>query len=365
MRHIVIAATAAVALAGASVAASAQQDKELPDPQAQSKQPKQPKQAPSATDKGKSDSARPQPGASAQESAPSIKRAEPRTPKSTDRPSDRAQSEKGQAPDSKRAEDRPPAAKPQDKSTAQDKSNAAQSKDTAQRKGEEADKKGTAQGQPDGAQKKGTAQRKDEDSQKSGPAAAGKESPAQDKQAQASKGERVELSQEQRTRVQTSIREQKAQRVTNVNFTINVGARIPRTVRLYALPRTVVEVVPRYRGYRYFVVEDRICIVDPATYEIVYVIEDSGPHVRTARLELSSSQRLFILSHLDLDRPSTDLRIRLALGAEIPNRVELLAFPDPVAATIPAIRDYRYVVVERRVVVVDPDDREVVLIIER
>ena len=353
MRHVVIAATAAVALVAGAFAASAQQDEEKQRPQAQG-QSKQPKQSPSASDKGGSAEQK-QPDASAQG----------REPKATDKGSDRAQREKRQEPGSKSVQerDREPA-KSQDKSTAEDKSEPTK-KGTAERKDEGTQKKGTAEREDD-AQKKGTAERKDDDGQKKGPAAAGKDSPDQDKkQALDSKNERVELSQEQRTRVRTTIREQNVKRVTNVNFSINVGVHVPRTVTLHALPRTVVEVVPYYRGYRYFAVEDRICIVDPATYEIVYVIDESGPPSHTARLELSASQRSFILSQLNLDRPGPDVRVRLALGAEIPSQVELLAFPDPVTATIPDIRAYRYVIVDRSVAIVDPDDRDVVLLIER
>ena len=93
----------------------------------------------------------------------------------------------------------------------------------------------------------------------------------------AGSGRRVQLSEQQRTNLgQTLSRETRVNRVTNVNFSINVGTRVPRTVRLVALPASVIAIVPAYRSYRYFAVDDRICIVDPATYEIVEVITISG-----------------------------------------------------------------------------------------
>ena len=58
----------------------------------------------------------------------------------------------------------------------------------------------------------------------------------------------------------------------NVNISVNVGVAVPRTVELYAIPADIVVIVPTYRRYRYFVVGDRVCIVDPATYEIVEII---------------------------------------------------------------------------------------------
>lgn len=44
---------------------------------------------------------------------------------------------------------------------------------------------------------------------------------------------------------------------------------ISRDVRLQPLPDDVVEVVPQYRGYDFFVVRDEIVIVEPSTYKIV------------------------------------------------------------------------------------------------
>jgi Protein of unknown function (DUF1236) len=43
-----------------------------------------------------------------------------------------------------------------------------------------------------------------------------------------------------------------------------MGSRIPRTVKLFAVPAAVFAILPYYRDYRYVVVEDTICIVDPA-----------------------------------------------------------------------------------------------------
>jgi len=354
MRNILIAATAAAALAGGALAVSAQDQEKRPQAQGQ-----QPMQSP---DKGASQDQQ-QPGAAQEDKKGkgAQKQAEPKAPKGKNG----AQAQKGNEPADKKAEP--------GLSTAQDKGEAAKKdgakKSTAQGKADDkAAQDKAAQGKADKAAKDKAAQGKADE--KKGPAAASKEGQdqgkqAQDKQAQ-DKGQRVEISQEQRTRIQTTIRQQNVQRVTNVCFTINVGTRIPRNVRLHALPREIVEVVPRFRGFRFILVEERVVIVDPATYEIVYVIDDSsGPRTRTARLELSASERQLLLTHIQLDRPSTDVRIRLALGAEIPNRVELLAFPDPVVTSIPKLRDFRFVVVERSVAIVDPSNRDVVLVVER
>ena len=59
-----------------------------------------------------------------------------------------------------------------------------------------------------------------------------------------------------------------------MHFTRRVGTRIPRSIRLFAVPAAVLAIFPYYRDYRYVVEEDAICIVDPATYEIVDVLDE-------------------------------------------------------------------------------------------
>jgi uncharacterized protein DUF1236 len=82
----------------------------------------------------------------------------------------------------------------------------------------------------------------------------------------------VQLSSEQRTKIHVTLANQRAERITNVNFTIRVGARVPRTVRFYPLPVEIVDVVPEYQGYDYILVGDEILIIDPETLEIVAVL---------------------------------------------------------------------------------------------
>ena len=47
----------------------------------------------------------------------------------------------------------------------------------------------------------------------------------------------------------------------------------PTTVEFHPLPARIVEIVPQYRGYEYFVLADgRIIIVEPSSHEVVYII---------------------------------------------------------------------------------------------
>ncbi|MEP9354821.1 DUF1236 domain-containing protein [Xanthobacter sp. KR7-65] len=83
----------------------------------------------------------------------------------------------------------------------------------------------------------------------------------------------VDITAEKRTTIHQSITRERIAPVRDVNFSINVGVEVPRTVELRALPASVIEVVPQYRGYRFFVLADgRIVIVQPTTYKIVTII---------------------------------------------------------------------------------------------
>lgn len=84
----------------------------------------------------------------------------------------------------------------------------------------------------------------------------------------------MSLTVEQRTKVrETVLVGGNAPRVTNINFSINVGTAVPRSVRVVAVPEVIVEIHPAWRGFLYFVYEDEIIIVDPSTYRIVAVLD--------------------------------------------------------------------------------------------
>ena len=87
-------------------------------------------------------------------------------------------------------------------------------------------------------------------------------------------GAGAKLSTEQRTKITTIIREQHVQPAANVTFEIRPGVRITRDrVSLRPLPSDVVTIYPEWRGYEFFLVNNRIVVVDPRTLEIVDVID--------------------------------------------------------------------------------------------
>lgn len=86
-------------------------------------------------------------------------------------------------------------------------------------------------------------------------------------------GDSVTLTAEQKTKVRSTVLTSSAPRVTNINFSINVGTVVPRTVKLVAVPAPLIEIHPAWRGYMYFVYNDEIIIVEPRTLKIVAVLD--------------------------------------------------------------------------------------------
>ena len=84
----------------------------------------------------------------------------------------------------------------------------------------------------------------------------------------------VQVSVEQQTQIREAVKEVHVAPVRETDFTVSVGTRIPRKIELEPLPPRIVKIVPQYRSYRFFVLADgRIVIVDPSTFEIVYIID--------------------------------------------------------------------------------------------
>jgi hypothetical protein len=86
-------------------------------------------------------------------------------------------------------------------------------------------------------------------------------------------GAGAKLSTEQRTKITTVIKSQNVRPATNVNFSISVGARVPRTVGFHPLPAEIITIYPEWRGYEFFLVGNQIIVVNPRTLEIVDVID--------------------------------------------------------------------------------------------
>jgi len=86
-------------------------------------------------------------------------------------------------------------------------------------------------------------------------------------------GAGAKLSSDQRTKITTVIKGQHVQPVTNVNFSISVGTRVPHDVSFHPLPAEIVTIYPDWRGYEFILVRDQIVVIDPQSLEIVAVLD--------------------------------------------------------------------------------------------
>jgi hypothetical protein len=85
-------------------------------------------------------------------------------------------------------------------------------------------------------------------------------------------GASAKLTTEQRTKITTVIRNEHVAPVTSVNFNVAVGTRVPRDVSFHPLPADVVTIYPEWRGYNFILVRDEIVVIDPATFEIIAIL---------------------------------------------------------------------------------------------
>ncbi|MBM1170000.1 DUF1236 domain-containing protein [Microvirga arabica] len=185
----------------------------------------------------------------------------------------------------------------------------------------------------------------------------------QDTGADAASSTSIKLSSEEKSRVVQSFTAREVKSVENVSFSISVGVSVPQDLNLRPVPADVVEIVPAYRDYRYVVVKDQIVIVNPKTRKVVEVIERGattaslGTSQGSGSLSLSQDEETTVIKTLRSDASAV-----FHEGATVPQCVELRPIPSTV--DVPELRSYRYVVVEDSVILVEPDSRRIVKILE-
>lgn len=86
------------------------------------------------------------------------------------------------------------------------------------------------------------------------------------------RGSITNVTTEQKTRVKSVFLSHRVE-PARVDIAVNVGVRVPRSVHFYPIPEDIVLIVPDYRGYEYFMIdESHVAIVDPDTLEVVDII---------------------------------------------------------------------------------------------
>jgi hypothetical protein len=91
----------------------------------------------------------------------------------------------------------------------------------------------------------------------------------------AERGRRIRFTERQRWRVRDYYRHHRHRfhRVARVPWPIVIGGYVPRDYVIYDIPEYFYEYVPGYEGYKYIVVDGKLIIIDPYTWEIVAIID--------------------------------------------------------------------------------------------
>ena len=87
---------------------------------------------------------------------------------------------------------------------------------------------------------------------------------------------------------------------------------------------------------------------------------ESRAVVTTEPLQLTPVQRRTIYRTIVRERVSPQPTVEYRVGARVPEGVQLYSVPQEIAVEVPAIRSYKYMVVNDRVVLIDPATSEVV-----
>jgi hypothetical protein len=174
----------------------------------------------------------------------------------------------------------------------------------------------------------------------------------------------AKLSETDRSKVISTLEKQRGASRDQVNVRVNIGERLPPRIHPRPLPRTVVEVMPEYRGYDFVTVRDEVYIVRPGTREVVDVIDERGgssyarSETRETRIHLSTDQRQMLLREA---RPMTTSQVSSA-GSTC---FSLQPVPESLASQNPDLRGFQYIRIGDDVVLVDPKDQKVVDVVNQ
>ncbi len=163
----------------------------------------------------------------------------------------------------------------------------------------------------------------------------------------------------------------------NPRIDIREDVILPADAPLAALPEEYVERTPRYRGYRYVASGDEIAIVEPRSRRVVQIIDrkqTSGAGrsaerplttASTGESPLPRDERAEI-NRMLLQRvsPGNLFGMRDLRGSTLPAALELQKLPAAVAEKAPSLRGMSYVLIGDDALIVDPESRRVIDVIE-
>ena len=178
-------------------------------------------------------------------------------------------------------------------------------------------------------------------------------------QGEARTAQSQEMSRDQQAKIRYSLASNDSARVDHADFGLNVGASVPANERLQPLPPQAEAIDPRLTGDKFLIVENEIVIVDPRTYSVVALIpEASGPEQSGAAQanEMSEDQqdqiRQSVANNSSACLDHADFALNV--GAAVPRNEPLEPLPPEAVADNPQFSGDSFLVVEDRIVIVDP-----------
>ncbi|MBV8839856.1 MAG: DUF1236 domain-containing protein [Alphaproteobacteria bacterium] len=180
----------------------------------------------------------------------------------------------------------------------------------------------------------------------------------------------AKLSQNDRSKVISTLRSDTRGSRESVNVSLNIGERLPPRIHARPLPRTIVDIMPEYRGYDYVMVQDRVDIIDPRSHEVVDIVEEGGPTVaegggsfesrtfQSGRVRLTTEQRQLLFRDA---RPMTSSQVSSAGGTCLTEQ----PVPDSLASQNPDLKGYNFLKVGNDIVLIDPKDQKVIDVIQQ
>jgi hypothetical protein len=82
-----------------------------------------------------------------------------------------------------------------------------------------------------------------------------------------------QLSAAQRAAIYSAVDQEKSKVRPPLAFSPMIGAKVPPSIALYALPDSTLTDIPSIRQYQYTVVQNQVVLVDPTTLQVVDIIK--------------------------------------------------------------------------------------------
>lgn len=156
------------------------------------------------------------------------------------------------------------------------------------------------------------------------------------------------------------------------------GIVLPPDAPYYDLPVEVVERNPRWRGHQYVMTErDEVAIVEPRTHRIVEVVDKAAARSSAAAPAATGSTTRQPAASTDADSRHAIARIILSdarpgeiqgveglRGAVLSQEVVLRPVPTEAAEQDQQLRGYHYALIGDDVLIVDPQSRQIIDVIE-